>query len=279
MPNPTSSDRLPAPDSPSPHPLTEHQISLRDEFVRVRGAWSDAWEHILWLDAEFFASYLRLSSVPWTRGSLEPKVKEFIYIAADCNATHMFEPGVRQHVRKALEFGASGQEVMEVFELISTVGIHAATVGIPVLMELLAETGQRTEAPPLNARQQQLKDVFTRERGYWDDLWSGLLEMDPEFFAAYGDFSAAPWRDGQLAPKVKEFMYITFDAAATHMYRPGLKLHMRNALRYGATPAELMELLEIVSVIGIHGATLGAPILVNELERVGQSVNAKIRAT
>jgi len=54
---------------------------------------------------------------------------------------------------------------------------------------------------------------------------------------------------------------------------------MRNALRYGATPAELMELLEIVSVIGIHGATLGAPILANELERVGQSVNAKIRAT
>ena len=36
------------------------------------------------------------------------------------------------------------------------------------------------------------------------------------------------------------------DAAATHLYVPGLKLHMRNALRYGATTGELMEVLEMV---------------------------------
>jgi alkylhydroperoxidase/carboxymuconolactone decarboxylase family protein YurZ len=271
----TTSDELPAPGSSGPVPLSPRQIELRDAFVRVRGTWSDTWQDILRLDPSFFEAYLGLSGLPWMReGGLEPKVKEFIYIAADGNATHMFEPGVRQHIRKALEFGATREEVMEVLELISTVGIHAATVGVPVLMELLAETGVRTQPTPLDARQQALKDQFTRERGYWDDLWAGLLELDPDFFEAYAEFSAVPWRGGSLSPKVKEFMYITFDAAATHMYKPGLKLHMRNALRYGATPAELMELLEIVSVIGIHGATLGAPILVEELHRAGLPVDA-----
>jgi alkylhydroperoxidase/carboxymuconolactone decarboxylase family protein YurZ len=74
-------------------------------------------------------------------------------------------------------------------------------------------------------------------------------------------FSSVPWREGVLEPKVKEFMYCAFDAAATHLYVPGLKLHMRNALRYGATAEEIMEVLEIVSTIGIHGAVLAAPIL------------------
>lgn len=70
-----------------------------------------------------------------------------------------------------------------------------------------------------------------------------------------------------LEPKVKEMVYVAFDAAATHLYVPGLKLHLRNAVRLGATTEELVEVLEIVSVIGIHAATVGVPILADELRR------------
>ena len=70
-----------------------------------------------------------------------------------------------------------------------------------------------------------------------------------------------PWRTGTLEPKVKEMIYIAFDASATHLYVPGLKLHMRNAVRLGATAEEIIEVLAIVSVIGIHAATTAAPIL------------------
>lgn len=54
---------------------------------------------------------------------------------------------------------------------------------------------------------------------------------------------------------------MAFDASATHLYQPGLKLHMRNALRHGATAEEIMEVLEIASVVGIHAATTAAPLL------------------
>ena len=70
-----------------------------------------------------------------------------------------------------------------------------------------------------------------------------------------------------LEPKVKELIYTAFDASATHLYVPGLRQHIRNALALGATTDEVMEVFEIASVIGIHTCTMGVPILVEELER------------
>jgi len=247
--------------------LTPRQQQVKDEFIAVRGTWSKAWERILELDAEFLHAYLEWSAVPLRKRHLEPKVREFISIAADGAATHLYEPGIRQHVRAALDLGASAAEVMEVLELTSTLGIHACNIGVPLLIEVLTEEGQRDGPAPLSPRQQQLKAEFTANRGYWHEFWDGLLELDPELFAAYVRFSSVPWQTGVLEPKVKELVYIAFDAAATHLYAPGLKLHMRNAIRLGATTAEILEVLEIVSVIGIHAATVGVPILAEELAR------------
>ena len=70
----------------------------------------------------------------------------------------------------------------------------------------------------------------------------------------------SPTHEQALTPEQQE-IYIAADAAATHLYEPGLKLHMQNAVRLGATAGEVMEVLAIVSVIGIHAATTAAPIL------------------
>ncbi|HEX7160511.1 MAG TPA: carboxymuconolactone decarboxylase family protein [Trebonia sp.] len=74
-------------------------------------------------------------------------------------------------------------------------------------------------------------------------------------------FSAVPWRKNHLDDKIKEFIYIAFDTAATHLYVKGLKLHIENAVGYGATPQEILEVMEIASVLGIHAVTSAAPIL------------------
>jgi alkylhydroperoxidase/carboxymuconolactone decarboxylase family protein YurZ len=245
--------------------LTAEQERVKAEFVRIRGAWSDSWESMLRLDAGFLEAYLQFSAVPWQKNHLDAKTKEFIYIAADSAATHLYVPGIRQHIRAALTHGATGEEIMEVLELTSTLGIHAANIGVPLLLEVLEQEGKRPVRGPLSDKQVQLKEAFTRNRGYWHEFWDGLLELDPELFEAYVNFSSVPWRTGPLEPKVKEMIYIAFDAAATHLYVPGLRLHYENAIRLGATAYELMEVLEIVSVIGIHAATVAAPILAEEL--------------
>jgi alkylhydroperoxidase/carboxymuconolactone decarboxylase family protein YurZ len=249
--------------------LTEEQQQVKDEFVRVRGTWGPAWESMLELDHRFLRAYLDFSAVPWRKNHLPDKVKEFIYIAVDSAATHLYEPGVRQHIRAAIGFGATAEELMEVIELTSTLGIHACNIGVPLMLEVLEEQGRRRAPAPLTERQEQLKAEFIRNRGYWHEFWDGFLEVDAELFAAYLELSSVPWKHGVLEPKVKEFVYIAFDASATHLYTPGLKLHLRNAVQLGATQEELMEVLEIASVIGIHAATVAAPILVEELVAAG----------
>src|SRR5690606_4423493 len=242
--------------------LTPEQQEIKDEFVRVRGTWGEPWQRMLELDPSFVRAYLHFSARPWTGEThLEPKVKEFVYIAADAAATHLYEPGVRQHIAAAFDHGATVEEVMEVLELTSTLGIHASNVGVPLLLEVLEEEGLRAGPAPLDERRERLKAEFTANRGYWHEFWNGLLELDPDLFEAYIEFSSVPWRTGPLPPQVRELVYIAFDAAASHLYVPGLKLHRRHAVRLGATPGEIMEVLAIVSVIGIHAATTAAPIL------------------
>jgi alkylhydroperoxidase/carboxymuconolactone decarboxylase family protein YurZ len=253
--------------------LTDEQQEIKDEFIRIRGTWGDTWEAILTLDPEFMRAYLDFSAVPWKKNHLDDKTKEFMYIAVDAAATHLYTPGIRQHIQKALEFGATVQEVMEVLELTSTLGIHAMNIGVPILVEVLVEKGLRTGPAPLNAYQEEVKADFTKTRGYWHPFWDDMLELDPELFAAYTEFSSVPWRSGTLPAKVKEFVYIAFDTAATHLYVKGLKLHIENALGYGATPQEILEIMEIASVLGIHATTTGAPILAEEAARLGKSIS------
>jgi alkylhydroperoxidase/carboxymuconolactone decarboxylase family protein YurZ len=241
--------------------LTPRQQQIKDEFIQVHGSWDDAWADILRLDPEFLARYLKFWAVPWRKNHLDDKVKEFIYLAIDANATHMYLPGVRQHIQAALKLGATKDEIMEVLELSAALSIHAFSTGLPILIQVLEERGLRAAAAPRTEYQEQVKAEFTKTRGYWSPFWDEMLDLDPELFAAYTEFSAHPWHHGPLEPKIKEFIYIAFDATATHLYEKGLKLHIENAVGYGATAQEILEVMEIASVLGIHAVTSAAPIL------------------
>jgi alkylhydroperoxidase/carboxymuconolactone decarboxylase family protein YurZ len=111
------------------------------------------------------------------------------------------------------------------------------------------------------ASQQQLKADFEANRGYWSPIWDGVLKLSPDFFEAYLEYSSVPWRQGVLAPKIKELIYCAFDCSATHLWLPGLKLHMRNALGHGATPLEIMEVIQIASALGAHAFEYAMPAL------------------
>ena len=119
---------------------------------------------------------------------------------------------------------------------------------------------------PFDERQEQIHRMAIETRGYWNDSWDAMLAMDPDFVEAYVEFSGVPWKHGHLSPKVKEFIYIAIDAATTHLHEPGLRNHIAAALRAGATKDQILEVIELVSVLGIHSATMGIPVLAEELE-------------
>ncbi|HEX3804368.1 MAG TPA: carboxymuconolactone decarboxylase family protein [Solirubrobacteraceae bacterium] len=224
-----------------------------------------AHEVIATLDEGFYKEVQRFVGHPWREGPLAPQIKELVLMAIDAAATHRNGEGAALHARRAIAAGATREEVLEVLALTSTIGIHSCNCGVPVLLEELAAAGQPLDtSAPLTVRQEEVKVAFTEARGYWNEFWDGLLRLDVEFFAAYSSFSAYPWRHGTLEPKIRELIYTAFDTSATHMYEPGLRQHIRNALALGATGAEIAEVIELASGIGLEAYALAAAGLADE---------------
>ncbi|MGE0611311.1 MAG: carboxymuconolactone decarboxylase family protein [Hyphomicrobiales bacterium] len=103
--------------------------------------------------------------------------------------------------------------------------------------------------------------------GDWNPLWEQFRELDPEFLEAYLAFRSVPHRKGPLPPKVKELIMIAINAATTHMYGPGVRRHMQNALKHGATPEEILETIQLTTVMGIHSCNIAIPILMEEVAK------------
>lgn len=117
-----------------------------------------------------------------------------------------------------------------------------------------------TQAPVSTPLCEHLKAM-----GEWNPLWDPFYELDPEWTEKFMDMGTLPMRTGVLDAKTVEFIAIAVDASCTHMYGPGVRRHIRKALELGATPREITTVLQLVSVLGIHTMSLGAPMLVEEI--------------
>jgi alkylhydroperoxidase/carboxymuconolactone decarboxylase family protein YurZ len=251
--------------------LDPRRRELRDSFLAERGFWTPELEAVLQADPDFFAAYLEFSAVPARHGALPAKVRELIYVAVDASTTHLHADGTRAHIQAALRAGATQAEIMEVLELTSVLGIHTCTLAVPILLEEASgPDGPDGAAAELTPRQEELKREFVASRGFWAPPFEAILRADPDFFAAYAAFSGVPWANGVLPPKVKELVYLAVDAATTHLHAGGTRAHLRRALQHGATREEIMEVLEVTSVLGIHTATMAVPILLEELQQASR---------
>ena len=196
----------------------QERNGLREQFVARLGAeaFHDGWKSLLSLDPAFFSASMSLASVPRQKSHLSRKDQCLISLAVDSAATHLYAPGIRAHVAAAMKEGASVDEILEVIELSSTLGIHACNIGVPLLVEVLKEEGKHLDdiTKKYDERQEKLKEMFTKKRGYWHSFWEDFLRLDPEFFEAYLEFSSVPWvrnvdgsehpGRGVLEPKVRK---------------------------------------------------------------------------
>ncbi|GAB7349593.1 hypothetical protein MBLNU459_g0282t1 [Dothideomycetes sp. NU459] len=115
------------------------------------------------------------------------------------------------------------------------------------------------------------KNDFVQELGQeaWSDGWEAALKLSPEIVSASLKLSSVPRRKRFLSPKVQHLVSIAVDAASTHLYVPGIQRHVKAALNAGATPAEVMEVIELTSTLGIHACNIGVPMLVQVMREEG----------
>lgn len=104
-----------------------------------------------------------------------------------------------------------------------------------------------------------------RAKGDWNPFWDTLADLDPDYLEAFLAFRSVP-QNGPLPQKYKELIFIAINVATTHLWSSGVRRHIKNALEEGATKEEILEVIQLTSIMGIHSVTMGVPILLEELE-------------
>lgn len=122
--------------------------------------------------------------------------------------------------------------------------------------------------PELDAKRRRIREAYAAHKGYWPEGHSPALDLDPDWLESFLTYGRAVISKNALDPKTRELIYIAVDACVTHLYAPGAKSHIRRALEIGVEKEEILEVLEIISLVGAHSTAMGFPILQQVLQEI-----------
>jgi alkylhydroperoxidase/carboxymuconolactone decarboxylase family protein YurZ len=161
-------------------------MPLRDDRANARDGYSEALDAAAsGVDPSFADAYVALWQAAARREALSTADRELIGLAVNAAVTHVNPPAVRLHIDRALDAGATTQEIVEVLELVSVLGIHTLVAALPIVLE---ELGWQ-ESGPLSSEHETLKQAFLDLRGGpWAQAWNPLLRADSSYFEAYTRF-------------------------------------------------------------------------------------------
>src|SRR5215467_2424725 len=235
--------------------------------TKAAGPWDSAVEQLREWDPKWADACVKMTTNPWTNGVLSRKLVELISVGVNAACTNLNPDGTRRHIRAALKAGATRDEILFVLKCASVMSIHSCSLGAPILLEEAKSAGARTITKPAAPTPacDKMKAI-----GQWNAAWDPFYELDPVWTDEFMACGAGIYGSGVLPPKEVELLSVAFDASYTHMYAPGTRRHIVNALKAGATMREIMEVLKLCVVQGVQACNLGVPILAEELENKRQ---------
>ncbi|MFO1037263.1 MAG: carboxymuconolactone decarboxylase family protein [Geminicoccaceae bacterium] len=229
------------------------------------GPWGEALGQLREWDPDWAEACLRMSTNPWHDGVLSTKLVELISLGLNAACTNLNAAGTRRHIRRALDVGASREEILVVIKCATVMALHACSLGAPILIEeAKAAAVALGPAPPATTPHcDRMKEL-----GQWNVAWDPFLQLDPAWTDAFIATGVGIYAGGVLPAKDLELLSVAFDASFTHMYAPGTRRHIKAALATGATPREIMSVLKLCVAQGVAACNLAVPILAEELEAV-----------
>jgi alkylhydroperoxidase/carboxymuconolactone decarboxylase family protein YurZ len=228
------------------------------------GPWDPALDQLREWDPAWAETCTRMATNPWQSGVLSRKLVELIAVGLNAACTNLNPDGTRRHIRGALAAGATRDEILFVLKCAVVMSIHSCSLGAPILLEEAKSAATRPPAKPSIATPacDKMKAI-----GQWNTAWDPFYALDPGWTDEFMATGAGIYASGILPAKDVELLSIALDASYTHMYAPGTRRHIHNALKAGATIEEIMEVLKLCVVQGVQTLNLGVPILAEELER------------
>ena len=234
------------------------------ESNQATGPWDSALDQLRKWEPRWAEACVKMTTNPWTSEVLSRKFIELISVGLNAACTNLNPDGTRRHIRAALDAGATRDEILFVLKCASVMSIHSCSLGAPILLEEAKAAGKQPAPKPAQATPacDKMKAI-----GQWNTAWDPFYELDPPWTDEFMTTGAGIYGSGVLSPKETELLSIAFDASYTHMYAPGTRRHIHNALQAGATIEEIMEVLKLCVAQGVQACNLGVPILAEELAR------------
>lgn len=199
-----------------------------------------------------------LRSVP-EGDPLDPLAASLITVAVHASVTTLDGDGTDRAIRLALDVGATAAQVHETLVVVSGLGVHTLMETSGRLAAIRRERGDTALDAPLDESRVALRSRLQGDDPYWADFerevpgfLDALLRQSPEAYEAFFAYTAVPWRTGAVGARVKELMSMASDAAPTHRYLPGMRVHLANAVRLGAGRTAILHALDIAAAAPPH---------------------------
>jgi alkylhydroperoxidase/carboxymuconolactone decarboxylase family protein YurZ len=157
-------------------------------------------------------------------------------------------------IRQAMDAGASIAQVQEIVALTSGLGVHSLMISAVTVLEEAARRGIADPDVRLDIEQQRLWDRHVGGDPFWHGFseelpgfLEAMLRLSPDIFVGFFEYCAIPWRSGTVRAKVKELAALACDATPSHRFRPGFRIHLKNAIGLGVGRMAIFQALDIAA--------------------------------
>jgi alkylhydroperoxidase/carboxymuconolactone decarboxylase family protein YurZ len=189
---------------------------------------------------------------------LSARERAFIKLGLAASVTSLNTPAIDSAIQEAFDAGATPGEIQEIVSVVSGLGVHSLMVTAPTILSSARRAGYDIDAPPT-----EIETAKWAARVGDDPFWSAMerevpgfmramLRLSPAQFDAFFDYCAVPWKGGLVRAQVKELLAMASDATPAHLFMPGFRLHLANAIHLGAGRRAIAECIELAAQAPPH---------------------------
>ncbi len=193
---------------------------------------------------------------------LDPLGIALVTLATCASVTALDRTTTNIAIGRCFDAGATIEQVQEILALSSGLGVHTLMMTASAVLETASARGLINVHIPFDAERQELWDRHVGNDPFWTDFsvelpgfLEAMLRLSPDIFTGFFEYCAIPWRSGTVRARIKELAALACDAAPSHRFRPGFRVHLKNAIALGVGRRAIMQALDIATAAPAHRGT------------------------
>jgi alkylhydroperoxidase/carboxymuconolactone decarboxylase family protein YurZ len=229
------------------------RAQIKESFIAERGYWRPWTETMLQACPAFVQQYARYAGYPARTGPLTQRMVELIYVALDASSSHLFEPGLHTHMKRALEVGATQADIFDVLHLVAVQGVASVCQASDILAEFADLSAMAPIDEALQARIERLGPAHAL-------ALTSVARLDPRYAEVLLDFVEQGGPASGLTPAERSLVQLALHACFTAFDPDAIRQLVATALSQDLRPAELLQAIQLGAHLAVHGTALGTKV-------------------